>query len=170
MTDLPALTIRTGGQTGVDRAALDVAHRLRLPYAGWCPKGGWAEDRPAPPGVRLDYPKLTDTPSDRSQQRTAWNVRDADATLVLVPGDDLSPFGGTEFAYVMARLVFERPCLVADVRIPNDPFAARDWIARTAADLGRKQLVLNVAGPRETESRGVYTAAHRFLLAALGGG
>lgn len=42
------LTIVSGGQTGVDRAALDVAIEQGIPYRGWCPKGGWAEDRPSP--------------------------------------------------------------------------------------------------------------------------
>ena len=38
--------IRSGGQTGVDRAALDVARELGIPVAGWCPKNGIAEDMP----------------------------------------------------------------------------------------------------------------------------
>lgn len=170
MTPLPALTIRAGGQSGVDRAALDAAVHLRLPYTGWCPKGGWAEDRLVPPGVLKDYPKLTETPSDRAHQRTAWNVRDAHATLILIPGTDLAPFGGTEFTYIMARLVFLRPCLVADARAPNDPAAARDWIARTAAGLGLMELVLNVAGPRDTEAKGIHAVAYRYLTAALAPG
>ena len=45
------LTIISGGQSGVDRAALDAAVALAVPYAGWCPRGGWAEDFPEPPGV-----------------------------------------------------------------------------------------------------------------------
>jgi hypothetical protein len=170
MTSFPFLTIRSGGQSGVDRAALDAAADLNLPYTGWCPKGGWAEDRPVPPGVLRDYPRLTETPSARTQQRTAWNVRDAHATLILAPGDELAPFGGTEFTYVMARLVFLRPCRVADVRTPTDPAAVREWVARTAAGLGLGELVLNVAGPRESEARGISVAAFRFLIAALGPG
>lgn len=126
MPSYPSLTVRSGGQTGVDRAALDVAVRLDVPYVGWYPRGGWAEDRPAGPGLLKDYPRLTETPSDRTQQRTAWNVRDGHATLVLLPGTEMKDYGGSEFTYVMARLVFLKPCLVADVRTPNDPAAARD--------------------------------------------
>ena len=167
MNPFPVLTLRTGGQTGVDRAALDTATHLGFSYTGWCPRGGWAEDRPVGPGIRKDYPFLTETPSDRTQQRTAWNVRDAHASLILIPGTDVAAFGGSEFTYIMARLVFLRPCLVADIRDPADPSGTRDWIARTTAGLGLTELVLNVAGPRESESKGVYSAAYRFLTATL---
>ena len=56
------LTLALGGQTGVDRAALDVAIELGIPYSGWCPKGGWAEDLAAPPGLLAKYPRLKETP------------------------------------------------------------------------------------------------------------
>ena len=51
--------IRTGGQSGVDRAAMDFAREYGIPLCGWCPKNGWAEDYPDSPGVLLDYPELT---------------------------------------------------------------------------------------------------------------
>ena len=72
--------IISGGQTGVDRAALDVALELGLPCGGWCPRGRRAEDGPIDPR----YP-LTETPWDGYPQRTEWNVRDADGTLILTP-------------------------------------------------------------------------------------
>lgn len=78
--------IRTGGQTGVDRAAMDAAREFGIPLCGWCPKNGWAEDYPDSPGVLLDYPELTETPSDGTEQRTKWNMRDADAILTIIPG------------------------------------------------------------------------------------
>jgi hypothetical protein len=49
MTSRSRLVIVSGGQSGVDRAALDVANELAIPYAGFCPRGGWAEDFPQPP-------------------------------------------------------------------------------------------------------------------------
>jgi hypothetical protein len=52
-----------GGQSGVDRAVLDVAIERGIDYGGWCPKGGWAEDFPEPPGVLARYPALEATPS-----------------------------------------------------------------------------------------------------------
>ena len=81
--------IVSGGQTGVDRAALDVAIELGIEYGGWCPKGGWAEDHVIPPGVLVLYPKLTATPLAEPEQRTEWNVRDSDATLILIRGSGL---------------------------------------------------------------------------------
>ena len=50
--------IVSGGQSGVDRAALDFANEVSLDYGGWCPKGGWAEDLQEPPGLLNDYPAL----------------------------------------------------------------------------------------------------------------
>jgi hypothetical protein len=79
------MNIVSGGQTGVDRAALDVAIERGMDWGGWCPKGGWAEDLTEPPGVLTRYPKLKETPLANPVQRTEWNVRDADATLVGVP-------------------------------------------------------------------------------------
>jgi hypothetical protein len=71
------MKIVSGGQSGVDRAALDVAIARGIPYGGWCPKGGWAEDMPAPPGLLAHYPHLRETPSADPAERTAWNVRDS---------------------------------------------------------------------------------------------
>jgi hypothetical protein len=53
--------IVSGGQTGVDRAALDVAIAHAIPYGGWCPAEGWAEDLPEPPGLLARYPALRDS-------------------------------------------------------------------------------------------------------------
>ena len=58
--------IRSGGQTGVDRAALDIAGKNHIEICGWCPKGGWAEDLPSPPGLLADYPEL---------QQSTWSRR-----------------------------------------------------------------------------------------------
>lgn len=77
--------IRSGGQSGVDRAALDFAIEHEIPYCGWCPNGGWAEDYPDPPGLLRDYPELQETPSSGTEQRTKWNMRDADAILTIIP-------------------------------------------------------------------------------------
>ena len=77
--------IRSGSQTGVDRAALDTARRYNIEICGWCPRGGWAEDCPEAPGILAEYPELKETPEVEPWQRTLWNMRDADAILTIVP-------------------------------------------------------------------------------------
>ncbi|HEY8504160.1 MAG TPA: putative molybdenum carrier protein, partial [Gemmataceae bacterium] len=107
------LTLRSGGQTGVDRAALDFALERGIPYGGWCPRGGRAEDIPEPPGLLARYPQLTETPSAQPEQRTAWNVRDSHATLILTCGNAASP--GTEWTRTCAKSIFLKPCCVVDL-------------------------------------------------------
>jgi hypothetical protein len=71
----------SGGQTGVDRAALDLALELGLPCGGWCPLGQKAEDGPIPP-----HDPLSETPTDAYAERTELNVRDADGIRVVFRG------------------------------------------------------------------------------------
>jgi hypothetical protein len=142
----------SGGQTGVDRAALDVARALGISHAGWCPRGRWAEDGP----IADDY-ALRETPAADPAQRTAWNVRDSDATLVLARG---ALRGGTALAADRARSL-HRPLRVVDLAAPTDPGETTRWLAERAI------RVLNVAGPRESESPGIGDAAARFLREVL---
>lgn len=150
----------SGGQSGVDRAALDAAIALRIPYGGWCPAGGAAEDFPDPPGLLADYPELEATPSAGPAQRTEWNVRDSDATLVVRPTDAHSP--GTLLTEVVAGRL-GRPWLRVDPSDKAAPAVARAFIEVECAG-GR----LNLAGPRESESPGIYVAASRLFEDALG--
>lgn len=152
------ITIVTGGQTGADRAALDVAQALGIPYGGWCPAGGWAEDHPSPPGLLARYPSLRPTPPGPASTRTAWNVRDSDATLVLALSTELSSSAGTRLTVDEARRL-GRPHLVADAA---DPFVVRTWVASLPLPLR-----LNVAGPRESEQPGLYASAYETLRAVL---
>jgi hypothetical protein len=138
----------SGGQTGVDRAALDVASELGLERGGWCPKGRLAEDGAIP----SRYP-LKETPSDRYPQRTEWNVRDSDGTLVLLRGE---PRGGTAFTLEVAAAA-RRPHHMVDLDGAPDPESARVWLAANAI------RVLNVAGPRESDSPGIHDQASAFL-------
>lgn len=149
----------SGGQTGADRAALDAALALGVPYGGWCPRGGWAEDLPEPPGLLERYPRLMQTPSDDPAVRTAWNVRDSDATLVLVWGSGRSV--GTEMTVRLAQEA-GRPLLVTGA---DSPGTVADWL-----DTLPERLVLDVAGPRESEAPGVHHQALRTLLEMLGRG
>jgi hypothetical protein len=141
--------ILSGGQTGVDRAALDVALMRGLPCGGWCPKGRWAEDGRIP-----DRYPLTETDSDDVAERTRRNVRDASATLVLVNG--ASDAGTDETLRIAAAL--GRPALRLDLarRPERDPALA--WLA--ALD---QPVTLNVAGPRESNAPGIHALAREYL-------
>lgn len=143
----------SGGQTGVDRAALDVALGLGIPSGGWCPKGRLAEDGP----IAARYP-LVEIDSPDYPARTRRNVEDADATLVLSRG---ALSGGTALTLRIAQEL-GRPSFVVDLRDPADLVAAREWIART------RPRTLNVAGPRESENAGIYDEAVAFLLELIG--
>jgi hypothetical protein len=140
--------IVSGGQTGVDRAALDAAQAHDVPVGGWCPKGRRAEDGVVPGR----YP-LRETPSEAYAQRTAWNVRDSDGTLLIAP----APLqGGTALTRTEAE---DRGTPVLHVR-PEDPVPVpmiRAW--GTENDL----RILNVAGPRASEVEGIYAAARMIL-------
>jgi hypothetical protein len=123
-----------------------------MPIGGWCPADGRAEDLREPPGVRTLFPELRPTPSADPAQRTRWNVRDSDATLVLVRGEAESP--GTQ-ATVVAAVDLGKPHLVADVQ---DVAAVRAWLATLPAG-----TVLNVAGPRESQAPGIEQEVARLL-------
>jgi len=154
----PALVIVSGGQTGIDRAALRFAEAAGLPYAGWCPRGGWAEDCPQPPGVRARWPALRETETEDPAERTRRNVETADGLLVLWPPGVRSP--GTALALAHARAL-GRP--VAEVHLHAPDAAAK--IARALACGGR----LNIAGPRGSEWPPGERVAFALLTAAWGG-
>ena len=151
--------IVTGGQTGADRAALDFAVRHGVPYGGWCPRGGWAEDRPRPPGLLADYPALRETATADPAERTALNVRDGDATLVVVDARVGGPSPGTSATLASAREL-GRPWRVIDVSDGRAPAQLRAFLDDLADD-----ATLNVAGARESESPGLYARTGALLEA-----
>jgi hypothetical protein len=155
------LSIRSGGQTGVDRAALDVAIAKNIPYLGWCPRGGWAEDFHTPPGLLTKYDKLRETPSAAPEQRTAWNVRDSDATLFILNRAGAES-KGTSFARVCAELVFVRPYHVVEIE-SIEASGLHTWLRSVTKATERDVFELNIAGPRESEAIGIYAAAFDFL-------
>jgi hypothetical protein len=146
--------IVSGGQTGVDRVALDVALELGFPCGGWVPRGRRAEDGRIPP----IYP-MRETESRGYAMRTRLNVRDSDATLILTRGE---PTGGTALTVDCARSL-NRPHLVVDLAGKVDLSAVREWLAR------HDVRVLNVAGPRESAPPGIYRNAADVLRELLGG-
>jgi hypothetical protein len=159
--------LRTGGQTGVDRGVLDYAVAHQIAYSGWCPRGGWAEDYPNPPGVLAHYPLLSETPSADTAQRTAWNVRDSHATLILSRAAELENSSGTVFTRQAAELIFLRPCRAVDVDRSDAADDVRTWLDRVASSLNSQALVLNIAGPRESRAGGIRDATLTFLAELL---
>ncbi|MEN8175471.1 MAG: putative molybdenum carrier protein [Pseudomonadota bacterium] len=152
MDRLRRLAVYSGGQTGVDRAALDVALLLHLKCGGWCPRGRRAEDGVIPPR----YP-LRETPSGSYAQRTRWNVRDSDATLILNRG---SLEGGTALTQRIA-LESAKPCRLVGLEENPDPALIGAWLA------DNRVRVLNIAGPRESGRPGIQRQAHDWLLRLL---
>jgi putative molybdenum carrier protein len=150
------MKIISGGQSGVDRAALDVAVARGLPYGGWCSRGGWAEDFPDPPGLLARYPHLRETPSADPTQRTEWNVRDSDAVLIVVDATGLTASRGTELAHDKAG-ADGKPCFIADLADANVVADVSDWLRRVQPEK------LGIGGPRESEAPGIYQNAKLFL-------
>ncbi len=145
---LPIHTIISGGQTGVDRAALDLGLNYNVPIDGWCPKGRLAEDGPIP----TLYP-LKETPSSRFSQRTEWNVRDSDGTLVLTYDN---PTGGTALTIFLAKRQ-HKPYLVLNLGQNANAMVLSSWL------LQHHIRMLNIAGPRESTYPGIYNSAYTFL-------
>ena len=150
--------VRSGGQTGADRGALDAAREAGVPICGWCPPGGLAEDMPEPPGLLASYPELVEGASEGYVERTAWNVRDSHATLIVAPAG-LEPKSGTEMTARFAREL-GRPCLV--MRSLEEMGDARAWLE----GLGRG-ITLNVAGPRESKTPGTYALTKKVIKLLL---
>jgi hypothetical protein len=149
---MPIKRIVSGGQTGVDRAALDLALELGIPCGGWCPKGRKAEDGRIP----RRYP-LHETPSARYAQRTRWNVRDSDGTLILTLSELT---GGTALTFRAAQSL-GRPVFVVDLSRSRAVVPVRKWLRKNGIQ------VLNVAGPRESTQEGAYLKAYQFLRRLL---
>jgi hypothetical protein len=145
-------TIISGGQTGVDRAALDAGLDCGIPIGGWCPAGRRAEDGQIPEG----YP-LEELDSPDYAARTEKNVVAADATLILNIGVLAD---GTELTVRLARKN-RKPYLVVQLDGDEDPATVAVWIRA----LGVR--VLNIAGPRESKRPGVYACALRFVQKLL---
>jgi hypothetical protein len=146
--------IVSGGQTGVDRGALDAAIVLGIPHGGWCPLGRIAEDGTIP----TKY-ELRETPSPDYPIRTEQNVIDSDGTLILYRG---RLFGGTELTRRMC-VKHQRPMVALDLTAAKgkDLRRVRRWLQ------GQDIRVLNIAGPRESSSPGIAEEAARFLCRLL---
>jgi hypothetical protein len=144
-------TLVAGGQAGADRAALDWAIEQGVRHDGWCPRGRRTED-----GVLPDFYRLRETPASGYLQRTEWNVRDSDATLVFTLSDKLD--GGSKRTADFAER-YGKPWL--HVR----PGVHPKFVARFLDQ--RHVTVLNVAGKRESRAPGIANLVHHVLAQAL---
>ena len=152
MHELSLDKVVSGGQTGVDRGALDAAIYLDLSHGGWCPRGRLAED-----GVIPARYQLQETSAPQYAVRTEQNVIDSDATLILHSGP-LS--GGTKYTRAMAEK-HQRPVQLVDLSDPVPTETVRQWLQAHGV------RVLNVAGPRESSLPGASDAARTYLIELL---
>lgn len=151
--------IVSGGQTGVDRAALDAAIQLNVTHGGWCPKGRKAED-----GVINDRYQLIETETAEYSERTKLNIKDSDGTLILVPITPIKVTDGTILTIAEVK-VRAKPYLIIDLSNKDDIQSIIEWIN------DNKIKVLNIAGPRESQAPGIHMRAlvllnHLFVLVA----
>ena len=144
--------IVSGGQTGVDRAALDAAIWLGIPHGGWCPLGRRAEDGPIP-----EIYELNETMEPHYAVRTERNVVDSDATLVLY---ETEMSRGTALTVRMAKK-HAKPVLSMDLAEQWDPAQVLVWLTENQVE------TLNVAGPRESSHPGIGEQSRQLLIEVL---
>lgn len=133
---------------------MDFAREQGIPLVGWCPKNGWAEDYPDPPGLLADYPELKETPSEKTAQRTRWNMRDADAILTIIPPNS-KPSQGTNVGLAEGEILGKPMFTASGV---EDTDAVIHWIESLPDG-----TELCVGGPRASECVDAYDVTKVLL-------
>lgn len=159
--------IVSGGQTGVDRGAIEAALELGFPYGGLIPKGRLAEDGIVP----LKFTAMEESTRKDYLFRTEWNVVHSDATLIITPYDMEHPdaqsalSGGTKKTYDFARKHDKPWTILLNMRSQCcDIESTLCWLKREKETNGFKDgLVLNVAGPRESKRKGVQELTRNYI-------
>jgi hypothetical protein len=137
----------SGGQTGADIAALDVALRFDFPHGGWCPKGRRSLEGPIPGRYLLD-----ETPSASYLQRTERNVRDSDGTVVFTMAETVT---GGSLRTIGFATKHDRPCVHLSREIGLFGYRDRsELLLEFVREHGIKRL--NVAGSRESKEPGIH--------------
>lgn len=150
--------IVSGGQTGVDRAALDIAIEFKISHGGWCPYERKAED-----GTISTKYRLKEAPAPTSEEsldpdaiykkRTELNARDSDGTLIIVEN---APMGGTLYTIEMAEK-HKKPYLIFNISSNQEISNIANWMIKNNIHK------LNVAGPRASQTVGIYDSAYGIL-------
>jgi len=158
--------IISGGQTGVDRAALDSARIYSYSWGGWAPRGRISEEAG---GIPEDYfgddgrlgCGMKESESSRYSQRTAWNIRDSDATMILRTGKNLGP--GTKLTIKMLRQKDKLYRICDPYKVYTVPRVVQ-WICEAQLNDGSRGIeVLNIAGSRESRHPGIQARSKQFL-------
>ncbi len=153
----------SGGQTGVDQGALRAAAAMGFAVGGWCPPGRMSEDERIPDGLPLKetlQERSENAPHIPRSQRTEWNVRDSDGTLLLWPSDLNREDPGTRWTAECAAR-YGRPTMVCDPGDLTNISKVQEWLEEKSIK------TLNVAGPSESSSRGIGRTSEKFLREVL---
>ena len=146
--------IISGGQTGVDQAALDAAMALGLAYGGWLPAGRRTENGP----LSRRYAHMQVLATDSYPERTRKNIEAADATLIVSRGHLT---GGSALTAKIAGEM-HKPCLHIDLeQVPEAAARGEEWLT-----LHRPEI-LNIAGPRASSDEEIYDRAYDLILHIL---
>jgi hypothetical protein len=154
--------IISGGQTGVDTAALDSAIHYDVPIGGWCPMGRINETG----FINAMYDSLKEllgnfsSDQEKYNARTQRNIEDSDGTLIIVPEDPLPVIikDGTRLTIQHANLK-DKPyiCLSLTDTFEMNAQKLNEWIDTNDIK------ILNIAGPRESSSKGIYDLSYQLL-------
>ena len=150
--------IVSGAQTGADRGGLDAAIKLCIPYGGFVPAGYKAEDGKIP----LKYTGLTPTKSDGYLVRTRLNAQHSTATVIFTFGQ----LTGGSLKTKMFCNEYSKPCIHIDLKTENNVRGItrfKEWLD----SLNGNDIVLNVAGNRESKARGIQRKTYEFLVRAI---
>ncbi len=148
--------IVSGGQTGVDQAGLSIGDELKIPISGWCPKGGLDENGDC---VLDRYPSLTEATTANPDERTMLNIRDSDGTLIIVPCLPLPEKiqDGTRLTIADAERQRKPHLIISLTEKDGIVEKIHEWISRENIH------VLNIAGPRESNSPGIHIEARTLF-------
>lgn len=141
--------IISGGQSGADRAGLDAAILHDIPHGGWCPKGRICED-----GVISSKYNMLETETSSYDERTIRNIRDSDVTLIFISSHEIKD--GTLLT-IQQLQDDKKPFLILNVTKVIEYTEVLDFIMQN------KPQVLNIAGPRESNSPGIYNSVFNCM-------